>query len=224
MGKVGPKRVPRKESVQMRNGAAVGVGAHQTTVYVTSDVNESKPSADGTVAGISQLAEEPISSEVMTPEEIKSFAIDALREHGLSRQGWVFSWSNSKTKFGLCHFGHRSIMVSSFLAAASSSEEVRDTVLHEVAHALAGPQAGHGPKWKRIAEELGARPEAKASESRMNAIPSKWVGTCPKCGDVVRRHRLTQSARKSACFDCCQKYNNGKFTDEYSFIWEDTNR
>ena len=42
--------------------------------------------------------------------------------------------------------------------------EVRDTILHEIAHALAGAKARHGPAWKAIAKRLGATPKARAEE------------------------------------------------------------
>ena len=42
--------------------------------------------------------------------------------------------------------------------------EVRDTILHEIAHALAGAKAKHGPAWKAIARRLGATLKARAEE------------------------------------------------------------
>jgi predicted SprT family Zn-dependent metalloprotease len=36
-----------------------------------------------------------------------------------------------------------------------TDNHVIDVILHEVAHALAGPFVGHGPTWKTIAKEIG---------------------------------------------------------------------
>ena len=47
-----------------------------------------------------------------------------------------------------------------------SKEQIRDTVLHEIAHAIAGREAGHGPLWKVTARRIGATPRAKAYESQ----------------------------------------------------------
>ena len=40
-----------------------------------------------------------------------------------------------------------------------------DTILHEIAHAIAGVEAGHGPAWKAVAQRLGATPRARAEEN-----------------------------------------------------------
>ena len=48
----------------------------------------------------------------------------------------------------------------------SGGAEIRDTVLHEIAHALVGPEARHGPEWKAIAKRLGATPRANVYEKR----------------------------------------------------------
>ena len=40
-----------------------------------------------------------------------------------------------------------------------------DNLLHEIAHAIVGREAGHGPLWKVTARRIGATPRAKAYES-----------------------------------------------------------
>ena len=47
-----------------------------------------------------------------------------------------------------------------------SKEQIRDTVLHEIAHVIAGREAGHRPLWKVTAQRIGATPRAKAYESQ----------------------------------------------------------
>ena len=44
-------------------------------------------------------------------------------------------------------------------------EEVRDTILHEVAHALVGPGHGHDTVWKATAAQVGARPQRRGRTS-----------------------------------------------------------
>ena len=51
------------------------------------------------------------------------------------------------------------------LGWSTSLRQVTDTILHEIAHALAGPGAGHGPAWKATASRLGATPKSCAPES-----------------------------------------------------------
>ena len=51
-------------------------------------------------------------------------------------------------------------------ALEGNEEEIRDTVLHEIAHAIAGPEAGHGPLWKATARRIGATPRAKTYDGQ----------------------------------------------------------
>ncbi len=42
--------------------------------------------------------------------------------------------------------------------ALNSKEFCKDTILHEIAHALAGYDAGHGKEWRKKCVEIGAVP------------------------------------------------------------------
>ena len=86
-----------------------------------------------------------------------------MDEHGLT--GWTLAFVEAKRRLGDCHFRHRVIRISRTHALEGSEEQIRDTVLHEIAHAIAGREAGHGPLWKVTARRIGATPRAKAYES-----------------------------------------------------------
>lgn len=75
--------------------------------------------------------------------------------------------------FGFCAFngwetegGDKApwIDVSAVAHAAYSWDEIADTVIHELGHALAGPGAGHTDAWRAACERLGLR-RAKAAGS-----------------------------------------------------------
>ena len=87
-----------------------------------------------------------------------------MDEHGLT--GWILAFVEAKRRLGDCHFQHRVIRISRTHALGESKEQIRDTVLHEIAHAIAGREAGHGPLWKVTARRIGATPRAKAYESQ----------------------------------------------------------
>ena len=87
-----------------------------------------------------------------------------MDEHGLT--GWTLAFVEAKRRLGDCHFLHRVIRISRTHALGGSKEQIRDTVLHEIAHAIAGREAGHGPLWKVPARRIGATPRAKAYESQ----------------------------------------------------------
>ena len=85
-----------------------------------------------------------------------------MDEHGLT--GWTLAFIEAKRRLGDCHFQHRVIRISRAHALEGSEEQIRDTVLHEIAHAITGHEAGHGPLWKVTARRIGATPRAKAYE------------------------------------------------------------
>ncbi|MFT4307246.1 MAG: SprT-like domain-containing protein [Microbacterium sp.] len=116
---------------------------------------------------------------------------------------WSFGFDNAKRRAGLCDYARRRISVSRYLAARYDDETNRQTLLHEVAHALAGPTAGHGSRWRRIARDLGyTGGVTHRGETATELAP--WVGTCP-AGHVVYRHR--RAARETSCALCAPVFD-----------------
>ena len=88
-------------------------------------------------------------------------------------------------------------------------DDVRDTLLHEVAHAIAGHTAGHGPAWKAVCVEIGAKPERCVSltddqrEAVVKATHPKWTLECVPCGVKGHAHRATSKRRRwGRCVKC----------------------
>ena len=90
---------------------------------------------------------------------IEQFAVEKMNTYGLSQKGWIFKWDRAKRRFGCCDYTNKHISVSQHLATLNSIEQSQDTILHEIAHALAGRQAGHGRAWIKACKYVGARPE-----------------------------------------------------------------
>ena len=65
---------------------------------------------------------------------------DLLAEHDL--HDWSFAFNRRKRAFGLCDYTRRTIFLSADLTELNDEAEVSDTLLHEIAHALAGHKAG----------------------------------------------------------------------------------
>lgn len=116
---------------------------------------------------------------------------------------WTFAFDNAKRRAGLCNFTRRQISVSRYLAARHDDDEVHQTLLHEVAHAMAGPDAGHGPGWRRIARRIGyVGGTTHHGETATELAP--WVGTCPN-GHTVYRHRRPRGV--SSCSQCAPRFD-----------------
>lgn len=116
---------------------------------------------------------------------------------------WTFGFDNAKTRAGLCNYTTKRITVSRYLAARYDDDEVHQVLLHEVAHAMAGNRAGHGPAWKAIARDLGYEGK-RLHDGAIAEEFAPWVGTCP-AGHVVHRYR--KPTRPLSCAKCSRRYD-----------------
>lgn len=71
---------------------------------------------------------------------------------------WTFKFGTGYRRLGLCDYRKKQIRISENFIEYATFEEVKDILLHEIAHALT-PGAHHGPRWKQKCIELGARPD-----------------------------------------------------------------
>ena len=99
--------------------------------------------------------------------------------------------------------GRQEIGLSAPLTAVHPDEEVRDTILHEIAHALVGPRHGHDEVWRAMALRIGCSGERCVSDDAPG-IEGDWVGTCP-AGHRVTRHRRPE--RPSSCRDLLARFD-----------------
>ena len=98
---------------------------------------------------------------------------------------WSLRFNGARKKLGLCHYGDKSIVLSREHALEGTPEQIADTILHEIAHALAGPGAGHGPAWKAVARRLGATPKSCAPESELARAKREAAKAKFRTGDTV---------------------------------------
>jgi predicted SprT family Zn-dependent metalloprotease len=123
----------------------------------------------------------------MDLNELKVVAAREMTKHGL--YGWSFALTNAKRRLGACKYRQKRIEIAEYYAVNNPVESVHDTLMHEIAHALAGPKAGHGPKWKEIAVRLGATPRACEKSPEVKIEPGDWQATCPACYRTFHRYR-----------------------------------
>jgi predicted SprT family Zn-dependent metalloprotease len=149
-------------------------------------------------------------------ESLESFAVDALRRYGLADRGWTFRWDHARKRFGSCSFARRQITMSVHLARLNEPDPCHDTILHEIAHALAGREAGHGPVWRAACRRVGARPERCYEAEEVVQPPSKYVRHCPSCQRTSPLYR--RSRKRYACGHCCKKHNGGRYSAKYRLV------
>lgn len=67
---------------------------------------------------------------------------------------------------------------------------IQDTILHEVAHALAWERhryVGHGVQWKLICREIGAIPRATVPQDMIQPTNYKYALRLATTGEIVAR-------------------------------------
>ena len=116
---------------------------------------------------------------------------------------WKFAFDSAKTRAGLCNYTSRTISVSRHLASRYDDDEIHQVLLHEVAHAIAGTRAGHGPRWKACAADLGYEGK-RLHDGAIASELAPWVGRCP-AGHMHYRHR--RPTRTLACGKCSHRFD-----------------
>ena len=104
----------------------------------------------------------------MDLKELEAIASREITKHGLL--DWTFGLADTKRQLGVCKYRKKRIEIAEYYALNSPQESVLDTLLHEIAHAIAGPKASHGPVRKAIAVRIGATPRAcdNSDDTAMN--------------------------------------------------------
>lgn len=146
----------------------------------------------------------------MKRNKARELARTLMNKHGIG--GMDFEFDRGKRRVASCRFMRvggathpTKITLSGHWTDAMDEHEIRDAILHEIAHALAGFEVGHGIQWRVIARSIGcnamrcAAPSAD-SQKRMNErTPSLWTGTCSK-GHTVQFYRAPGRVR--SCTKC----------------------
>ena len=144
----------------------------------------------------------------MNITEAKILTLLHMEEHGLSNKHWNFEFEDCKRSLGRCHYNSRKITLSKWYVELNEEEDVEDTILHEIAHALTfltyGREGkGHGVLWKQMCRKIGAKPNT--THQGILEYPNnhyKYEDTC-SCNIVYKKHRLSKN-RSYRCPKCLQ--------------------
>ena len=144
----------------------------------------------------------------MNLEDAENLARRLMDEHGLIAQGWRFAFDRAARRFGQCSYKRKTISLSQPLTLLNEPTKVRNTILHEIAHALLPKSAGHSLAWRSLAVSIGC--DGQRLHSAITA--PKWLATCPACGHQGKYHRRRKSL---ACGRCCK----GVYDPQFKFTW-----
>ena len=133
---------------------------------------------------------------------IRALAEAKMAEH-LDMNVWQFGFDSAKRRAGLCNYSESLITVSRYLVDIHTVDETMQVVLHEIAHALCGKEAGHTKVWLKVAKQIGYRAE-RFSGKEIAEETAKWIGTCPA---GHQHYRYRKPTRQLACGLCGRGFN-----------------
>ena len=178
---------PRTAHVEEKNGKAFRVPYSLLTREAALDIPEKQ----------SKLAQFNVEAERL------------MVYHGL--RDWTFEFDVSKRRAGLCNSRKQIISMSQEYVKAVSEEEAKDTLLHEIAHALVGGQQHHNIIWRAEARRLGC--SAKVCHDVTFSRP-RYVTRCDPCQWV---HKAERRNKRAICAHCEKPIEYLPYSDE---LWE----
>lgn len=141
--------------------------------------------------------------------EAAKLANQLMAKHGATAMGYRFRFNNRRRAAGICSYKNKTVELSLPLTLLSNVEDVTDTILHEIAHALAGPLAGHGPVWQRIAISIGCNGKRcygaeKSTTFEAYKVVAKYKAVCPN-GHETFANRMPR--KRKSCGKCSPRFD-----------------
>lgn len=176
------------------------------------DDNDQAGISPSTAVPSLEAKSEPGEEEPLPLNELRDLARRLMNDHGL--ENWTFAWDRAVRRAGATKWRTHTISLSAPLMRLFAPHEARNTILHEIAHALAGRGEGHGDVWRAKAIEIGARPE-RCYDSAMPSVEGDWIGTCP-VGHTINRHRAPKNITTS-CSSCAPRVFDRRYLHAWSW-------
>ena len=131
----------------------------------------------------------------------RELAASKMERHGLTRQSWTVKYDRARARAGQCRHRAKILSFSRHLIVRGSPVDMRNTLLHEIAHALAGPRHGHDRTWRDIALRIGC--DGKRCHD-IERAPAKWILGCSAgCWHAARFKRSHVNATCKMCGAAC---------------------
>lgn len=110
-------------------------------------------------------------------------------KHGLEE--WTIQLDKrASTRAGVCRYRSKTLGLSKWFIEQAPVAEIRNVILHEIAHALVGPGKGHGPIWKAKAREIGCTGDrCHTVENKARKPRPHWAASCSCGGPHVRSNK-----------------------------------
>lgn len=154
----------------------------------------------------------------MNRDDAIALTLAHIEQAGLSTTVWkpVIN-TRMRRLLGRCDYGRGMIELSAVYVDHNDECEVEQTIVHEVAHAVAGPGTGHGRAWRQAALRLGHDPDTLGAINYTATVPMPWLLRCGSCWRVIRKGFRRTDVSRRWCSKC------GKDEGQGMLRWERNN-
>ena len=127
----------------------------------------------------------------MNQTEFRRTALDLMTQHRVA--SWTFCWDGAQRRAGQTRHNKKEIGFSWKIVAQMTDADQRNIILHEIAHAVCGFDAGHGAVWRSFFISIGGTGERTYNAAEMGIKMSyNFTLACGHCGTVIK-HSLRRS-------------------------------
>ncbi len=143
----------------------------------------------------------------MTSRE-KILRIWVKEQEKWSLEDWKLVFSNQRRHLGYCKPRRKIISLSLAFMNANPYPVMKDTLLHEIAHAIHYMETGktnHDNGCRDVARRVGCRPERCAPVDGLTMPRGKYIGLCPVCNKTIYFYRKVK--RSYSCSECTKGYD-----------------
>lgn len=155
---------------------------------------------DPNLQPLSQVCLPRLSAHASFADRQRAFhklAMERMAHYELA-DSWSIAYDRGRARAGACHFASRKLSFSRHLIAKTPKQWM-EVILHEIAHAIAGPEHHHDSTWQLICRAIGGSGERYHD---MVLVEPKWALEC--VAGCWRRPCLRRSLlhRKPLCPEC----------------------
>ena len=105
-------------------------------------------------------------------DKAEKFANEMIVKH--LPEGWTFAWNRKVRSNGTCNYTKMEIQLSRILTPHRMWDDIVESIMHEIAHAIAGFDNHHNDVWKKVFRSLGGAGNRCSSDSASDFVPHKW--------------------------------------------------
>ena len=138
--------------------------------------------------------------------EFKNFYDQAnLKLKYFKLNDWIITFDHARRRAGACIYNTKELTFSVHFLRNSCALDITDTLLHEISHALVGPNQGHNNVWKKKALSIGCT--AKVYHS-FNFFTPNWIKYCSNnCWETYSHRRIKNLVCKKCRSEILYKKN-----------------